>query len=200
MFSMWARLAISGTTPRYRACRSAWLATTFDRTTFPSITTAAAVSSQVDSIPRICAMSPGGDLPLGMTIGTGVFARLGLPHSPTVRALVGADGVLLAANGALHPFAVMMDLEIAVLLNRHREAGLAGRAGLVQAQEIQAVREIGGVGRPVEHHKQHHQQRRQGDPPDAQGLRVDHGQLGRLSLFHFRRIVGFWALTLIRSF
>src|SRR3954468_2464548 len=56
MFSMCARLAISGTTPRYLAWSSAWVATTLERTSYPSATTAAAVSSQVDSMPRIVGM------------------------------------------------------------------------------------------------------------------------------------------------
>src|SRR5690242_14711663 len=53
MFWMCARLAISGTTPRYLAWSSAWVATTLERTSYPSATSAAAVSSQVDSMPRI---------------------------------------------------------------------------------------------------------------------------------------------------
>jgi hypothetical protein len=53
IFSRWARLAISGTTPRYFACSSTCDATIFERTKYPSATTAAAVSSQVDSMPRI---------------------------------------------------------------------------------------------------------------------------------------------------
>ena len=53
MFSICARLAISGTTPRYLACSSAWLATALERTSNPSATTAAAVSSQVLSMPRM---------------------------------------------------------------------------------------------------------------------------------------------------
>src|SRR5919202_3559280 len=50
--STWARLAISGTTPPYRAWRSTWLDTTDDSTVVPSATTAAAVSSHDVSIPR----------------------------------------------------------------------------------------------------------------------------------------------------
>src|SRR5215213_951922 len=49
--STWARLATSGTTPPKRACRSTWLDTTEERTSVPSRTTAAAVSSQLVSIP-----------------------------------------------------------------------------------------------------------------------------------------------------
>ena len=48
-----ARLAISGTTPPKRACRSTWLDTTDERTSRPSSTTAAAVSSHDVSMPRI---------------------------------------------------------------------------------------------------------------------------------------------------
>ena len=55
--STWARAAISGTTPPNGACRSTWLDTTDDSTsTAPSAarrTTAAAVSSQLVSIPRM---------------------------------------------------------------------------------------------------------------------------------------------------
>src|ERR687897_1301070 len=51
--STWARLAISGTTPPYRAWRSIWLATTDDRTRVARSTTAAAVSSHDVSMPRI---------------------------------------------------------------------------------------------------------------------------------------------------
>src|SRR4051794_15355882 len=57
MFSMCARLAISGTTPRNRACRSTWLATMLERTCTPSTTMAAPVSSHVDSMARIVDMS-----------------------------------------------------------------------------------------------------------------------------------------------
>src|SRR5437762_11094319 len=53
---MWARLVISGTTRRYLACRSICVATTLLRTCHPSEMTAAAVSSQVDSIARISDM------------------------------------------------------------------------------------------------------------------------------------------------
>src|SRR4051812_30574725 len=49
-FSMCARLAISGTTPRYLAWRSICVATTLERTRRPSSTTDAPVSSQVDSM------------------------------------------------------------------------------------------------------------------------------------------------------
>jgi hypothetical protein len=56
MFSMCARLAISGTTPRYFAWSSTCVATTLLRTSRPSTTTAAAVSSQVDSMARIVGM------------------------------------------------------------------------------------------------------------------------------------------------
>ena len=45
-----ARDATSGTTPRQRACKSSWLATTLDSTSRARVTTAAAVSSQVVSI------------------------------------------------------------------------------------------------------------------------------------------------------
>src|SRR4051794_37083139 len=48
-----ARLAISGTTPPNRACRSTWLETTDERTVRPPQTSAAAVSSHDVSIPRI---------------------------------------------------------------------------------------------------------------------------------------------------
>src|SRR4051812_3158912 len=48
-----ARLAISGTTPPKRACRSTWLDTTLERMSWPSSTIAAAVSSQLVSMPRI---------------------------------------------------------------------------------------------------------------------------------------------------
>ena len=51
--SRWRREAMSGTTPPYRAWRSACEATTDDRTTPSTSTTAAAVSSQDVSIPRI---------------------------------------------------------------------------------------------------------------------------------------------------
>src|SRR3954470_3722805 len=55
MFWMWAREAISGTTPRYLAWMAAWEATMLLRTVRPSRTMAAAVSSQVDSIPSTVA-------------------------------------------------------------------------------------------------------------------------------------------------
>src|SRR5687768_12274960 len=51
--STWARLAISGTTPPKRACRSTWLDTTEERMSRPPVTTAAAVSSHEVSMPRI---------------------------------------------------------------------------------------------------------------------------------------------------
>jgi len=50
--STWAREAISGTTPRHRACSCSWLATTLASTSRDRVTTAAAVSSQVVSIAR----------------------------------------------------------------------------------------------------------------------------------------------------
>src|SRR5215208_2280099 len=50
--STWARLATSGTTPPKRAWRSTWLDTTEERTSVPSRTTAAAVSSQLVSMPN----------------------------------------------------------------------------------------------------------------------------------------------------
>ena len=48
---LWAREAISGTTPPNSACRSTWEDTTLDTTSDPPMTTAAAVSSQLVSIP-----------------------------------------------------------------------------------------------------------------------------------------------------
>jgi len=53
MFSICARAAISGTTPPYFRCRSTCVATWLAITSRPSATTAAAVSSQLLSIPRI---------------------------------------------------------------------------------------------------------------------------------------------------
>ena len=51
--SRWRLEAISGTTPPYFAWMSAWELTTFERISPPAVTTAAAVSSQEVSIPRI---------------------------------------------------------------------------------------------------------------------------------------------------
>src|SRR5690348_18231463 len=48
-----SREASSGTTPPYLRCTSTCDATTLDKISRPSTTTAAAVSSQEDSIPRI---------------------------------------------------------------------------------------------------------------------------------------------------
>src|SRR5882757_5748598 len=48
-----SREASSGTTPPYRRWMSIWEATTLERISRPSATTAAAVSSQEDSMPRI---------------------------------------------------------------------------------------------------------------------------------------------------
>src|SRR5690348_12430836 len=48
-----SREASSGTTPPYLRCTSTCDATTLDRISRPSATTAAAVSSQEDSIPKI---------------------------------------------------------------------------------------------------------------------------------------------------
>src|SRR5512138_2787623 len=57
MLSTWARAAISGTTPPHGACSAAWLATTDDSTSTRPFacrrTTAAAVSSQLVSRPRM---------------------------------------------------------------------------------------------------------------------------------------------------
>ena len=55
--SMWARLAISGTTPRNFACRSFWLATTLLSTSLPPASKPAAVSSQEVSIPSTTSMT-----------------------------------------------------------------------------------------------------------------------------------------------
>jgi len=52
MFLMWSLEASSGTTPPYSACISCEY-TTLERISFPSLTTAAAVSSQEVSIPSI---------------------------------------------------------------------------------------------------------------------------------------------------
>jgi hypothetical protein len=52
-FSTWARAAISGTTPAKGACSSIWEKTTLDRIVPSSRTTAAAVSSQLVSMPSI---------------------------------------------------------------------------------------------------------------------------------------------------
>ena len=52
--STWARLANSGTTPPNSACRSIWLATTDERTSYVSLMTAAAVSSQDVSMASRC--------------------------------------------------------------------------------------------------------------------------------------------------
>jgi len=46
-----------GTTPPYWACNSNWVATTEDNTVRPSATTAAAVSSQEVSMPKISMMN-----------------------------------------------------------------------------------------------------------------------------------------------
>src|SRR5699024_11157449 len=51
--STWARLAISGTTPPYSACRSICENTTLERMRRPFSITAAAVSSQEDSRARM---------------------------------------------------------------------------------------------------------------------------------------------------
>ena len=52
MDSQWRRLAISGTTPPYSACSCTLVAMTLDSRVRPFSTRAAAVSSQVDSIPN----------------------------------------------------------------------------------------------------------------------------------------------------
>jgi hypothetical protein len=56
MASTWARAAISGTTPPYGACLAIWLSTTEEATSTPpsppTRTTAAAVSSQLVSMPK----------------------------------------------------------------------------------------------------------------------------------------------------
>ena len=53
IFSICFREAISGTTPPYNLCNSICEEITFDNTILPFFTTAAAVSSQDDSIPNI---------------------------------------------------------------------------------------------------------------------------------------------------
>ena len=53
IFSMWARLATSGTTPPYGRWSGICVYTTLDSTSRPSRTTAHAVSSQLLSIPRM---------------------------------------------------------------------------------------------------------------------------------------------------
>src|SRR4051812_27011663 len=60
MDSRWARAATSGTTPPNLAWRSICEETMLERTRWPSSTTAAAVSSQVVSMPR---MSMGDSIP-----------------------------------------------------------------------------------------------------------------------------------------
>src|SRR5262245_58149932 len=57
--SRWERLATSGTTPWKGAWRATCDSTTEERIRVPSSTTAAAVSSQEDSIPRIRTKGPG---------------------------------------------------------------------------------------------------------------------------------------------
>ena len=56
--SRWARLAISGTTPPNVACSSICELTTLDRTSLPPITSAAAVSSQLVSMPSTSVSGP----------------------------------------------------------------------------------------------------------------------------------------------
>ena len=51
-WTTWLRLASSGTTPPQRRWISIWVETTSESTRRPSSTTAAAVSSQLVSIPR----------------------------------------------------------------------------------------------------------------------------------------------------
>src|SRR5512138_702958 len=53
MASRWRREAISGTTPPNGRWRSSWEKTTEESTSRPSLTTAAAVSSQEVSIPSV---------------------------------------------------------------------------------------------------------------------------------------------------
>ncbi len=55
---MWLRDAISGTTPPWGAWSAIWVCITDDRTWVPSLTTAAALSSQDDSIPSISIFFP----------------------------------------------------------------------------------------------------------------------------------------------
>ena len=57
IFSKWARAAISGTTPPNETC-SGWEKTTEDSRFLFSSTTAAAVSSQLDSIPKTSILFP----------------------------------------------------------------------------------------------------------------------------------------------
>ena len=56
--SRWARLAISGTTPPYGTWRSICELTTLDTTSLPPITSAAAVSSQLVSMPSTSVSGP----------------------------------------------------------------------------------------------------------------------------------------------
>ena len=58
--SRWARLAISGTTPPKSAWISIWLDTTLEITSLPPITNAAAVSSQLVSMPSTSGRVVGG--------------------------------------------------------------------------------------------------------------------------------------------
>ena len=60
-----ARPAISGTTPPKRAWRSTWLDTTDESTFVPPMTTAAAVSSQLVSMPRMHVLGVDRDRPHG---------------------------------------------------------------------------------------------------------------------------------------
>ena len=98
--SRWARLAISGTTPPYWACRSTCVDTTLERTSWPPITRAAAVSSQlvsmpsttVDSVTFIAADLRGTDSGLNtQALGKAGLADVVTPHDD------GVLGVLVVA-------------------------------------------------------------------------------------------------------
>src|SRR5690606_2451152 len=86
---MWRRLATSGTTPPKGRCRSTWEATTAATSSRPPRTRAAAVSSQLVSIPR---HSPEAgydrpDGPGGVPLAVVIVVQLP-PHDERVLAVV----------------------------------------------------------------------------------------------------------------
>src|SRR5688572_422864 len=123
--SRWRRDATSGTTPPKRACNAAWDETTFARISPSSVTSAAAVSSQDVSIPKIMWTASSR---FGVLSGDRVA-----PHDQRVLAVVGVVAAPDAARDKAHRL-VQLDRTLVGHADLERVAAALVRRG--QLEEV----------------------------------------------------------------
>ena len=162
-----ARLAISGTTPPKRACRSTWLDTIDERTRRPSSTTAAAVSSHDVSSARMVVTVSMGSLSAARDTRAAAVRSPSIPchrRSSRLHAVLDAfeQRRVIVAVDLVHPHheRVLTGLLVVVLAHADRgeaEAPVQELRALVRHAHLE--REVAGVARQRLAREHEHQPR-----------------------------------------